>query len=52
MSMYDAWITVFAAPEAPTSMVWITGRARADGPEDYAAVHTVQAGPAGRDQVG
>jgi hypothetical protein len=29
---------------APTSYVWIIGRTRTDGPQDYAAVHKVQAG--------
>jgi hypothetical protein len=30
--------------EAPTPYVWIIGRIKTDGPEDYAAVHRVQAG--------
>jgi hypothetical protein len=30
--------------EAPTSTVWLLGRIRTDGPEDYPAVHAIQAG--------
>jgi hypothetical protein len=30
--------------EAPTSIVWIIGRVKTDGPADYAAVHKIQAG--------
>ncbi len=29
---------------APTSYVWIIGRTRTDGPQDYEAVHKIQAG--------
>src|ERR1700759_3134432 len=29
---------------APTAYVWIIGRTKTDGPPDYAAVHTIQAG--------
>jgi len=30
--------------EAPTSSVWIIGRTKTDGPQDYDAVHAIQAG--------
>jgi hypothetical protein len=29
---------------APTPYIWIIGRTKADGPQDYAAVHKIQAG--------
>jgi hypothetical protein len=34
----------FARIEAPTPYVWIIGRTKTDGPEDYDAVHKIQAG--------
>jgi hypothetical protein len=34
----------FARIAAPTSYVWIIGRTRTDGPQDYDAVHKIQAG--------
>jgi hypothetical protein len=34
----------FTRIASPTSYVWIIGRTRTDGPEDYAAVHKIQAG--------
>jgi hypothetical protein len=34
----------FAHIAAPTSYVWIIGRTRTDGPQDYDAVHKIQAG--------
>jgi hypothetical protein len=30
--------------EAPTPILWIIGRIKTDGPDDYAAVHKIQAG--------
>src|SRR5215471_2221914 len=30
--------------EAPTPFVWIIGRTKTDGPQDYDAVHQIQAG--------
>ena len=34
----------FAHIAAPTPYVWIIGRTKTDGPADYDAVHTIQAG--------
>jgi hypothetical protein len=34
----------FTRIAAPTSYVWIIGRTRTDGPQDYDAVHKIQAG--------
>jgi hypothetical protein len=34
----------FTPIAAPTSYVWIIGRTKTDGPEDYNAVHKIQAG--------
>jgi len=34
----------FSQIASPTPYVWIIGRTRTDGPDDYAAVHKVQAG--------
>ena len=34
----------FAQIASPTAYVWIIGRTKTDGPADYAAVHTIQAG--------
>ncbi len=34
----------FARIAAPTPYVWIIGRTRTDGPQDYEAVHRIQAG--------
>jgi hypothetical protein len=34
----------FTRIAAPTPYVWIIGRTKTDGPEDYDAVHTIQAG--------
>jgi hypothetical protein len=36
--------SVFTQIEAPTSYVWIIGRTKTDGPQDYDAVHKIQAG--------
>ena len=46
----DRFIEEFRLPkgtqriDAPTSKVWIIGRTKTDGPQDYDAVHEVQAG--------
>jgi len=46
----DGFIDEFKLPkdtqriEAPTPFVWIIGRTRTDGPQDYDAVHKIQAG--------
>jgi hypothetical protein len=34
----------FTQVKAPTPYVWIIGRIKTDGPDDYAAVHEIQAG--------
>src|SRR5215472_17993001 len=57
MPMLDMWTDVFASPgwngdtpsgmtriDAPTPYVWIIGRTKTDGPQDYDAVHKIQAG--------
>src|SRR5262249_30609436 len=46
----DRFIDEFKLPrdtqriEAPTPFVWIIGRTKTDGPQDYEAVHKIQAG--------
>jgi hypothetical protein len=46
----DGFIDEFKLPkgaqriEAPTPFVWIIGRTKTDGPQDYDAVHKIQAG--------
>jgi hypothetical protein len=46
----DRFIDEFRLPrdtqriDAPTSRVWIIGRTKTDGPQDYDAVHEIQAG--------
>jgi hypothetical protein len=46
----DRFIEEFRLPrgaqriDAPTSRVWIIGRTKTDGPQDYDAVHEIQAG--------
>ena len=48
--MRDRLIEEFKLPEdtqcidAPTPYVWIIGRTKTDGPQDYDAVHKIQAG--------
>jgi hypothetical protein len=46
----DSFVEEFKLPkdiqriEAPTPFVWIIGRTKTDGPQDYDAVHKIQAG--------